>query len=50
MGGEFRHRYMEKLVLFKSLAQGNVEEAERIVRRLYEREANGTRGWRWSPA
>ena len=31
------HRYIEKLVLFMALARGEVHEAERMVRRLYER-------------
>jgi hypothetical protein len=42
-----RHRYIEKALLLKAIAEKDIQEAERAVRILYERDANGMRHWRW---
>lgn len=41
------HRFIEKLFLLKAIVQNDTAEAERAVRMLYDRDANGLRRWRW---
>jgi hypothetical protein len=42
-----RHRYIEKALLLKAIADKDIQEADRAVKILYERDANGMRHWRW---
>ena len=41
------HRFIQKLMLFKALAERDTQVAERVVTRLYEHDASGMRKWRW---
>ena len=41
------HRLIEKRMLLKAICARDDREAEQIVTRLRERDANGLRHWRW---
>jgi hypothetical protein len=41
------HRHLEKAELLIALCKRDMSEADRIVARLFERDANGLRHWRW---
>jgi hypothetical protein len=41
------HRRLEKAELFVALCKKDVQEVDRIVARLHQRDANGLRHWRW---
>ena len=41
------HRFIEKLMLLKAIAGHDTQEAEREVRMLHERDANGQRHMRF---
>jgi hypothetical protein len=42
-----RHRFIEKLMLLKAIAEHDTQEVERAIKMLHERDANGLRHWRW---